>query len=71
MVKIKRRDIMAMPVRLPRPAEQEAIVAAVSASSAAIAASQEKELQLRELGKCLLQNLLTGKIRIPEGTIHA
>lgn len=70
MVKIKRRDIMTMPVRLPRPAEQEAIVAAVSASSAAIAASQEKELQLRELGKCLLQNLLTGKVRIPEGATH-
>jgi type I restriction enzyme S subunit len=65
MVKIKRRDIMSFPVCLPERAEQDQIVLIISAAKNAIAASEEKLAALQEVKKSLLQNLLTGKIRIP------
>lgn len=70
MVKIKRRDIMCMPVWLPERAEQDRIVSMVSAAKNAVNASEEKLAALQMVKKSLLHNLLTGKIRIPEGVIH-
>lgn len=66
MVKIKRRDILSLPVHLPSIARQIEIVDAVSTAKQATIAAESKLLALGELKRSLLQNLLTGKIRIPE-----
>lgn len=71
MVKIKRRDIMSMPVRLPVQAQQDTIISLVLAAKKVIATSEMKLDALRATKKSLLQNLLTGRIRIPEGAINA
>lgn len=42
----------------------------VSAAKNAVDASEEKLAALQDVKKSLLQNLLTGKVRIPEGAIH-
>ena len=71
MVKIKRRDILSMPVALPDRGRQDEIISFVSAVKEAVASTEKKLAALKEIKKCLLQNLLTGKIRIPEGVVHA
>jgi type I restriction enzyme, S subunit len=70
MVKIKRRDIMSLPVLLPSPERQAEIVSVIFAAQDASLAVENKLLSLQQVKKSLLQNLLTGKIRIPEGAIH-
>ena len=70
MVKIKRRDIMSLSVLLPGTTKQNEIVEAVSAAKEAVVSAENKLFALQQVKKSLLQNLLTGKIRIPEGAIH-
>ncbi len=70
MVKIKRRDIMSLPVLLPDTTKQNEIVEAVSAAKKAVASAENKLFALHQVKKSLLPNLLTGKIRIPEGAVH-
>lgn len=70
MVKIKRRDIMSLPVLLPDTTQQNEIVRAVSAAKGAVIAAENNLSALQQVKKSLLQNLLTGKIRIPEGVLH-
>lgn len=59
--------------RLPRPPinEQEKIVDLLDTLEKQIDAQTAKLSATLELKQSLLQNLLTGKIRIPEGAIHA
>lgn len=59
--------------RLPRPPieEQEQIVGLLDTLEKQIDAQTAKVSAALELKRALLQNLLTGKIRIPEGAIHA
>lgn len=59
--------------RLPRPPieEQEQIVGLLDTLEKQIDAQTAKVSTALELKRSLLQNLLTGKIRIPEGAIHA
>lgn len=59
--------------RLPRPPieEQEQIVGLLDTLEKQIDAQTAKVSAVLELKRSLLQNLLTGKIRIPEGAIHA
>jgi len=59
--------------RLPRPPidEQERIVGLLDTLETQIDAQAAKLSATLELKRSLLQNLLTGKIRIPEGAIHA
>lgn len=70
MVKIKRRDIMSLPVLLPPPPRQAEIVFANSAANDALIVAEKKISTLQSVKKSLLQHLLTGKIRIPEGVLH-
>ncbi len=70
MVKIKRRDIMSLPVLLPDTTQQNEIVRAVSAAKGAFIAAENNLSALHRVKKSLLQNLLTGKIRIPEGVLN-
>jgi type I restriction enzyme S subunit len=59
--------------RFPRPpvAEQEHIVSSLDKIETQINAQAAKITALLEVKRSLLQNLLTGKIRIPEGAVHA
>jgi type I restriction enzyme S subunit len=59
--------------RLPRPPldEQERVIGLLDAVEKQIDAQTEKVNGTLELRRSLLQNLLTGKIRIPEGAINA
>jgi type I restriction enzyme, S subunit len=51
--------------------EQREIVELLRSTDRAITATSEAVETLQEVKRALLQNLLTGKIRIPEGAIHA
>jgi len=70
MVKIKRRDIMSLSVFLPTTTTQNEIVRSISAAREAVITAESKVTALEQAKKSLLQNLLTGKIRIPEGVIN-
>ncbi|MBK5966184.1 hypothetical protein CCR95_19380 [Thiocystis minor] len=69
MVKIKRRDIMSLPILLPLPDQQNEIVGAVAAAKEAVTASEMRASALQQIKKSLLQNLLTGKIRLPPSPV--
>ncbi len=58
-------------IALPEHDEQIEIVKLLKAADRATCAIRERVDALLELKRSLLQNLLTGKIRIPEGAIHA
>jgi len=47
------------------------MVEMLQAAESHVLRMQKKVAALLELKRSLLQNLLTGKIRIPEGAIHA
>lgn len=59
--------------RLPRPplAEQEEIVGVLDAAERQIDALMKKLVAAQDAKRSLLQNLLTGRIRIPEEAAHA
>ncbi|NCA70192.1 MAG: hypothetical protein EOM91_08795 [Sphingobacteriia bacterium] len=69
MVKIKRRDIMSLPVLYPSLDKQSEIVGAVASVREAVNASEMRLLALKQIKKSLLQNLLTGKIRLPSSPV--
>ena len=59
--------------RFPRPplAEQREIVRVLDAAEKQIDALAKKVVAAEDVKRSLLQNLMTGKIRIPAGAIHA
>lgn len=58
-------------IAMPEHSEQIEIIKPLKAADAAIHAIEVRVGALMEMKRSLLQNLLTGKIRIPEGAIHA
>lgn len=68
---MSKRDICRELFACPPPEEQEEIVALLDSTEEQLNAHNKKVEALMELKRSLLQNLLTGKIRIPEGAIHA
>lgn len=60
-----------LPIALPEHDEQVAIVELLKAADVATRATKHRVDALQDLKRSLLQNLLAGKIRIPEGAIHA
>ena len=68
---MSKRDICRELFAFPPPEEQEEIVALLDRTEAQLNAQNKKVEALMEVKRSLLQNLLTGKIRIPEGAIHA
>jgi type I restriction enzyme S subunit len=62
--------LKSMPIALPEHVEQIEIVKPLKAVDTAMIMAAKKIEALETLKKSLLQNLLTGKIRIPEGAIH-
>lgn len=71
MKNIAKRDFRN--VVLPRPTKQErdAIAGVLNALERQVEAHERKVTALKVLKQSLLQSLLTGKIRVPEGAIHA
>lgn len=69
--KIGKRDIENELLALPDKGEQQEIVNLIETNTDACNAAARKVEALTEVKRSLLQNLLTGKIRIPEGAIHA
>lgn len=68
---MSKRDVCRELFACPPTSEQEEIVALLDSTEDQINA-QARKVQALENVKCaLLQNLLTGRIRIPEGAMHA
>ncbi|MBM9535698.1 restriction endonuclease subunit S [Desulfobulbus alkaliphilus] len=67
---INSRELKNWPVAIPPMPEQEKMVKALQAAEKQEIAVSGKVEALQQVKKSLLQNLLTGKIRIPEGAIH-
>ena len=63
---ISRRDIVKERFLFPEKNEQEEIVEILESVHASLTSLETKLHALREVKKSLLQNLLTGKIRLPE-----
>lgn len=68
---INQRDVGKFLVAIPGKDERNEIIEAVMAAKEAEERTGEKLAALECLKKSLLQNLLTGKIRIPEGVTNA
>ncbi|MBL8420201.1 MAG: restriction endonuclease subunit S [Dechloromonas sp.] len=68
---INRRNLRNVLIPHPDTTEQQGIVDALDAAEQNVARLAIRAQALKELKRSLLQNLLTGKIRIPEGAIHA
>ena len=67
---MSKRDIVREFFAYPRIPEQEEIVTLLDGVETQSIALENKCSALQQVKKSLLQNLLTGKIRIPEGAIH-
>lgn len=68
---INRRNLRNVLIQYPDTTEQQDIIDAMDAAERNVAQVAEKARAHEEVKRSLLQNLLTGKIRIPEGAIHA
>lgn len=68
---MSKRDICRELFACPPPEEQEEIVALLDSTEEQLNAQTKKVEALMGVKRSLLQNLLTGKIRIPKGAIHA
>jgi type I restriction enzyme S subunit len=68
---INRRNLRNVLVQYPDTSEQQQIIDALDAGERNLAQVAAKVRALEDLKRSLLQNLLTGRIRIPEGVIHA
>lgn len=68
---INSRELKNWPIPIPPIDEQEKMIELLQSAERQEAAIEEKVAALQQLKKSLLQNLLTGKIRIPEGVVHA
>jgi type I restriction enzyme S subunit len=67
---INSRELKKWPVPIPPRNEQEKMIEVLDAIEKQQWAIWYKVLTLQDLKKSLLHNLLTGKIRLPEGVIH-
>ena len=68
---INSRELKNWRVPIPPTDEQVEMVKLLQAAENQVISVQTKVVALLEMKRSLLQNLLTGKIRIPEGAIHA
>ncbi|RKX28305.1 MAG: hypothetical protein DRP47_04665 [Candidatus Zixiibacteriota bacterium] len=67
---INSRELKNWPIPIPSMDEQNRMVSALQAAEQQESATEQKVEALQQVKKSLLQHLLTGKIRIPEGTIN-
>lgn len=67
---INRRSLRRVLIQCPNLEEQCDIIKTLDAAEADVVAVAQKVAALEELKRSLLQNLLTGKIRLPVGVVH-
>jgi type I restriction enzyme S subunit len=67
---INRRNLRNLVIQTPGIDEQQEIVDALDAAEQNVSKLTTRAQALENLKRSLLQNLLTGKIRIPDGAIH-
>jgi len=68
VVHVYGRDLMDVKLPLPSEAEQQSIAAVLSSGDAEIASLDRKLAVLREQKRFLLNNMVTGTIRLPQFT---
>jgi type I restriction enzyme S subunit len=68
---INRRNLRNVLIQHPGTTEQQEIIDALDMAEQNLSQLSTRANALEEVKRSLLQNLLTGKIRIPEGAIHA
>jgi type I restriction enzyme S subunit len=68
---INRRNLRNVLIQYPTTTEQQDIIEALDAAEQTVRTLETRVRAIEEVKRSLLQNLLTGKIRIPEGAIHA
>jgi len=68
VVHVYGRDLMDVKLPLPSEAEQKAIADVLSSGDAEIAAMEHKQDAIREQKRFLLNNMVTGTIRLPQFT---
>lgn len=68
---INRRNLRNVLIPHPGVPEQQAIVASLSAAEQNVERLATRVRAVEDLKRALLQSLLTGAIRVPEGAIHA
>lgn len=69
--KIGKRDIEHEVLALPTKEEQEEMLALIESATLTCDAAVQKVDALQSVKRALLQNLLTGRVRIPEVAVHA
>lgn len=67
---INRRNLRNMPIQTPNINEQQEIINALDAAEQTVSKSARQVQTLDALKRSMLQQLLTGKIRIPDGGVH-
>lgn len=65
---INRRNLRNLLIQFPATTEQKSILDALETGERSVSASEQKLFALHQVKKSLLQNLLTGKLRIPPTT---
>lgn len=68
---INSRELKNWAVAIPPISEQEAMIEILQSAEKQCSAIENTVIELQEVKRSLLQNLLTGQIRTPEGVIHA
>lgn len=68
---INRRNLRNVLIQHPDTTEQQEIIDALDTAEQSIVQLSKRATALEDVKRSLLQSLLTGKIRIPEGAIHA
>jgi type I restriction enzyme S subunit len=71
MKNVAKRDFRNVVVPRPPKDERDEIARLLNIIDLQIEANFTKVKALHEIKRSLLQNLLSGKIRIPEGVVHA
>ena len=67
---INSRELKGWPVPVPPMEEQEIMVRLLQSAETQALAVEEKIVALEKMKRSLLQNLLTGRLRIPEGVLN-
>jgi type I restriction enzyme S subunit len=68
---INRRNLRNVLIPHPDIPEQQAIVESLSAAEQNVERMAARVRAVEDLKRTLLQSLLTGAVRVPEGAIHA
>ncbi|MFE0046475.1 restriction endonuclease subunit S [Streptomyces albireticuli] len=67
LASINSTQVKKMPVPLPPRGEQEGLLGPISAARAGVASAEKRVAKLRAVQQGLLEDLLSGRVRVPQG----